>query len=95
MKELLEGIALIHCIRVVKLSNNGINDEFEKEVTGLLDITKVRCIDLSNNKMNKLGGIIGRKIRDGCTHIQWIDLTQNDFYHDNNANLTIIAGLKK
>lgn len=38
---------------------------------------------------------IGRKLKDDCQHIQWIDLTQNDFQNDTATVNMIINGLKK
>ena len=61
----------------------------------LLGLSKIRFLDLSCNSMNKLGFQIGRKLRDEVTHIQWLDLTQNDFAFDTNANTTVIQGFKK
>jgi hypothetical protein len=90
MKELLEGLALLPTIRSVSLRDNGINDEYEREILDIFNIPKVKCIDLSHNNLFKLGGMIGRKLKDECNHIQWIDLTQNDFYNDNTANSLII-----
>ena len=45
--------------------------------------------------MGKLGSQIGKKLRDEVTHLSWIDLTQNEFLYDANANSMIIQGLKK
>lgn len=45
--------------------------------------------------MFKLGASIGRKLRDELSHIQWIDLTMNDFSSEPNTNLAILQGLKK
>jgi len=45
--------------------------------------------------MEKLGAQIGKKIRDEVTHFIWIDLTQNNFLYDVQANTAIIAGFKK
>ena len=45
--------------------------------------------------MKKLGMEIGKKIKDECSHIQWIDLTQNDFDQDSATVMMIINGLKK
>jgi hypothetical protein len=45
--------------------------------------------------MKKLGMEIGKKMKDECSHIQWIDLTQNDFDQDSATVMMIINGLKK
>lgn len=94
-KELLEGLNILPCIRTVCLKDNGITDEYDREVLELLGVVKVKCIDLSKNNMQKLGGMIGKKIKEECTHIQWIDLTQNQFYNDNTANNMILQGLRR
>ena len=83
MKELLEGLALLPCIRTLCLRDNGITDDCDREILDIFNITKIKCIDLSKNNMVKLGGMIGKKLKDEVTHIQWIDLTQNDFFNDN------------
>lgn len=77
------------------MKNNGINDNHDKEILDIFCNTKITRIDLSCNEMEKLGGLIGRKLRDECTHIAWIDLTQNFFINDVLANASIIAGLKR
>lgn len=69
MKELLEGLALLPCIRTVCLRDNGITDECDREILELFSITKIKCIDLSKNNMVKLGGMIGKKLKDEVTHI--------------------------
>ncbi|CDW87985.1 UNKNOWN [Stylonychia lemnae] len=95
MKELIEGLQLLPCIRTLCLRNNGITDECDREILEIFSIVKIRCIDLSKNNMVKLGGMIGKKLKDEVTHIQWIDLTQNDFFNDNPGNSLIVQGLKK
>ena len=49
LRELLDGIELLPCIRSLNLSNNGITDDFDKEVLALFDIPKIKAIDLSFN----------------------------------------------
>lgn len=55
---------------------------------------KLRCVDLSNNHLHKLGAEIGKALK-LVNHIQWIDLTQNLFYNDDHANNLILQSLKK
>ena len=45
--------------------------------------------------MERLGASIGRKMRDEIQHIQWIDVTQNYFLTDHNANQMIVSGFKR
>ncbi len=77
LKELIEGLSLLPCIRSVCLRDNGIDDESEREILEIFNIPKIKCIDLSKNNMQKLGLQIGKKLKDEVNHIQWIDLTQN------------------
>lgn len=69
MKELIEGLQLLPCIRTLCLRDNGITDECDREILEIFNIPKIRCIDLSKNNMVKLGGMIGKKLRDEVTHI--------------------------
>ena len=69
MKELIEGLQILPCIRSLRLADNGINDEFEREILEIFQISKIKCLDLSNNNMEKLGGSIGKALKDGCNHI--------------------------
>lgn len=78
------------------LRDNGINEECEAEVLELFSIFNVKCIDLSKNSIGpRLASMIGKKLKDEVAHIQWLDLTQNEFYSDNNSNSLIVQGLKK
>ena len=79
LRELLDGLELLPCIRSLNLSNNGITDEFDKEVLELFNLPKIKAINLSFNQMKNLGLQIGKKMRDEVTHINWIDMTMNDF----------------
>jgi len=41
-----------------------------------MSITNIKCLDLSKNNIGpRLAGLIGKKLKDEVTHIQWIDLT--------------------
>ena len=70
------------CIRSVNLSNNGITDEFDKEILEIFDMQKIKAINLSRNNMRRLGLDIGKKLRDYVFHVQWLDVTMNDFDQD-------------
>ena len=45
--------------------------------------------------MKRLGAQIGKKLREGPTHLMWIDLTQNEFDCDAKVTADIIMGLKR
>mmetsp|Transcript_37861 Transcript_37861/g.27871 ORF Transcript_37861/g.27871 Transcript_37861/m.27871 type:complete len:102 (+) Transcript_37861:288-593(+) len=81
LKELIEGMQLLPCVRSLSLRGNGIGEECERELLEVLGITKVKCLDLSDNLIaGKTAVAIGKKLKDEVTHLQWIDLTQNEFY---------------
>jgi len=79
LRELLDGIEVLPCIRSLNLSNNGITDDFDKEILALFDIPKIKAINLSFNHLKQLALQIGKKMRDEVFHINWIDLTMNEF----------------
>mmetsp|Transcript_26566 Transcript_26566/g.35531 ORF Transcript_26566/g.35531 Transcript_26566/m.35531 type:complete len:227 (+) Transcript_26566:460-1140(+) len=83
------------CIRSLNLSNNGITDEFDKEILALFDITKIKAIDLSFNNMKTLALQIAKKLKDEVMHITWLDMTMNDFDNETQTVSTLINGLKK
>jgi hypothetical protein len=95
LKELVDGIDGLPCLRSVCLRNNGITDDCEREILALFDQQKVRSIDLSQNCLRKTAAAIGKKLKDEITHIFWLDLTQNEFDNDFNTHVNIINGLKK
>ena len=55
LRELLDGLELMPCMRSLNLSNNGITDEFDREILALFDNTKIKAIDLSFNNLKTLG----------------------------------------
>lgn len=95
IKELLESCEMMPCLKTLSLRNNGITDDYSTEILAIFDNKGITNVDLSQNLMKKLGNEIGRKLKDECTHIQWIDLTQNNFDNDVPTVTMIITGLKK
>ena len=95
IKELLESVEQLPCLKSLSLKNNGITDDYDKEILMIFDNKQITNIDLSQNLIKKLGLAIGKKLKDECNHITWIDLTQNDFDHDQPTIAMIINGLKK
>ena len=65
LKELLDGIDQLPCVRSVNLSHNGINDDMDREILELFDKQQIKNIDLSNNNMDRLGAQIGKKLKEG------------------------------
>ena len=95
IKELLESVEQLPCLKSLSLRNNGITDDYDKEILMIFDNKQITNIDLSQNLIKKLGMAIGKKLKDECTHVTWLDLTQNDFDHDQQTISMIINGLKK
>ena len=95
IKELMESCELMPCLKSLSLRNNQITDDYSTEILSIFDNKSITNVDLSQNLMKKLGNEIGRKLKDECQHIQWIDLTQNDFDNDTATVTMIINGLKK
>ena len=54
LRELLDGLELMPCIRSLNLSNNGITDDFDKEILAIFDMPKIRAINLSLNRIKQL-----------------------------------------
>lgn len=69
LKELLDGIEHLPCIRSLSLRKNGITDDYSKEILDIFSKPKIICVDLSHNAMNKLGLAIGKKLKEECSHI--------------------------
>lgn len=63
------------CIRSVDLSNNKMNDDYDKEILDIFNNKKITAINLSKNMFKKLALAIGRKLKEECVHITWLDLT--------------------
>ena len=95
LRELLDGLEILPCIRSLNLSNNGITDEFDKEVLAIFDLSKIKAINLSFNNLKTLALQIAKKLRDEVFHITWLDMTMNDFDNDTQTVNTLINGLKK
>lgn len=95
LRELLDGLEMMPCIRSLNLSGNGITDDFDKEVLALFDMPKIKAIDLSFNHLKQLGLQIGKKLRDEVFHIAWLDMTMNDFDNETQTVNTLVAGVKK
>ncbi len=75
IKELLESIELMPCLKSLSLRGNRITDDYDKEILAIFDNKSITNVDLSNNLMKKLGMDIGKKLKDECSHIIWIDLS--------------------
>ena len=95
LRELLDGIEVLPCIRSLNLSNNGITDDFDKEILALFDIPKIKAINLSFNHLKQLALQIGKKMRDEVFHINWIDLTMNEFDNETQTVNTLVSAMKK
>lgn len=75
IKELVESIELMPCLKALSLRNNRITDDYDKEILAIFDNKQITNIDLSQNYIRKLALDIGKKLKDDCQHVQWLDLT--------------------
>lgn len=82
MSELLEGISFLPCIRAVVLRNNGIDDSYVEEVEALFRNQMIKSIDLSQNKLRRVASSVGKLMKSEVNHVQWLDLSQNEFERD-------------
>lgn len=96
LKELIEAVELLPCLRAISLRNNGLNDDYDNEILTLMSLKGVTKLDFSKNLIGKkFATVIGNKLKNECQHISWIDLTQNCFDSDSQAMTNIITGLTK
>ncbi len=78
MRELLEGIKFLPCIRTIILRNNEITDEYSNEIVEIFSNVRIRCIDLSFNRMGKkIASMISKKMKDEVGHILWLEYRLN------------------
>jgi Leucine-rich repeat (LRR) protein len=47
IKELLESIELLPCLKAISLRNNGITDDYDKEILQIFDNKQITNVDLS------------------------------------------------
>ena len=60
------------------------------------DMDKIKAIDLSFNFISKsLANMIGKKLSTERAHINWLDLTMNQFDNEPATIKVIIQGLKR
>jgi Leucine-rich repeat (LRR) protein len=70
LRELIDGIQNLPCIRTLVLRENGINEDCEGEILEIFTITNIKCIDLSKNAIGpRLAAQIGKKLKDEVQHI--------------------------
>ena len=93
LKELIEGINLLPNVKMLKLKNNGLTDDFVEEVEQIFDMEKLRSIDLSANNFVKVGDVIGQKMKEKIKHVQFLDMTLN--FIPNEGNIALYYGLQK
>jgi len=59
LKELIEGINLMPNVKMLKLKNNGLTDDFVEEIEQSFEMEKLKSIDLSCKNFIKVGDVIG------------------------------------
>lgn len=93
LKELIEGINLMPNVKMLKLKNNGLTDDFVEEIEQIFEMEKLKSIDLSCNNFIKVGDVIGQKMKEKIKHIQFLDMTLN--FIPNEGNISLYYGLQK
>jgi len=95
MREFVESIADMRCLHTVILRNNGIDDTFTEELEALVNNWKIQSLDLSNNNIGKQGALaLSKALKDNGGHLEWLDLSRNNFGDDYSAVNSICMGLK-
>lgn len=69
LKELIDGVNLLPNVKMIKLWNNGLNDDFVEEIEQIFEIDKIKSIDLQGNTLMKVGDVIGQKMKEKIKHI--------------------------
>ena len=91
LKELIEGLTYLPNVKMIKLKNNGLDDEFVDEISEIFENPKLVSVDLSSNNLKKAGDVIGQKLKETVKHIQLLDLSLN--YIPNEGNISLYYGL--
>jgi Leucine Rich repeat len=74
LKELIEGIKYIQCLRILDLSFCNLNDELEEEIAEIFSIEKLEFINLKSNHLSKKSAItIGKKLKEFKNHIGFLE----------------------
>jgi hypothetical protein len=67
LREVLQTLPQLPCLRAVSLRNNNIDEEYEREVLSIFEHKQIQSIDLSRNMIGKkLAADIGKTLRDQC-----------------------------
>jgi hypothetical protein len=74
LKELIEGIKNIQCLRILDLSFCHLSDELEEEIAEIFSIEKLEFINLKSNFLSKKVAItIGKKLKEFKNHIGYLE----------------------
>lgn len=67
LKELIEAVELLPCLRAISLRNNGLNDDYDNEILTLMSLKGVTKLDFSKNLIGKkFATVIGNKLKNEC-----------------------------
>jgi Ran GTPase-activating protein (RanGAP) involved in mRNA processing and transport len=91
LKELIDGLKYLPNIKMLKLKNNGLDDEFVDEIMEIFENQKITSLDLSSNNFKAAGALIGNKLKDTVRHIQFLDMTLN--FIPNEGNIALYYGV--
>lgn len=73
MKELLDSVLDMRCLRSLILQNNGIDDTYVDEINVLFNLTQIQKIDLSRNEMGRGAGMAIANLLKSISHLEWLE----------------------
>ena len=93
-KEFIESVNDMRCQNTLILKNNGISDEHLRELDAIFSNKKITKIDLSQNEIGKKGILSIAKLLKKNRHLEWLDISRNDFSHEQQAIAMLEIGLR-
>ena len=95
LRELIEGIKEMRCLKRIDLSNNGISLACQEEVCELFANSRLIHINLSKNNMNEqLAQAFASKIQQRSESLVWLDISRNPFAQSQQAIVAVCSALK-
>lgn len=95
LRELIEGIKEMRCLKRIDLSNNGISLACQEEVCELFANSRLIHINLSKNNMNEqLAQAFAPKIQQRSESLVWLDISRNPFAQSQQAIVAVCSALK-
>lgn len=95
-REFVDSINDMRCLNTLILKNNGIDDDHLKELESIFDNKKITKLDLSKNEIGKKGCLmIANSLKSKNKHLQWLDISRNNFSYEQQAIAMLELGLRE